>query len=364
LTAASQKVTLFCVTAPDPFPVPQTNRTLVAMLGVCTVVLVAWALSAAESVFAPLAFAFFIIAIAWPLQRRLQARMPQLLALALTMAATILVVVVFASLIAWATARVGRFVVNDAERLQALYGSMSVWLESHGIELAGLWANYFSVDQLIRLAQQVTTRLNTAVSFLIVVFIYVLLGLLEVDDAYLKLRGWPYGSMGEVLGRGGAKTAVKLRRYMLVRTLMSAVTGLLVWAFAWLAGLPLAVEWGVIAFALNFIPFIGPFIATVFPTVFAIAQFDSWQMALLVFACLNVIQFVVGSYLEPRFVGSAMSISPFVVLFAVFFWTFLWGLAGAFIGIPIVIALLTLCEEHPSTRWIADLFGSPPPDRV
>ena len=274
MTAASQKVTLFCVTAPDPFPVPQTNRTLVAMLGVCTVVLVAWALSAAESVFAPLAFAFFIIAIAWPLQRRLQARMPQLLALALTMAATILVVVVFASLIAWATARVGRFVVNDAERLQALYGSMSVWLESHGIELAGLWANYFSVDQLIRLAQQVTTRLNTAVSFLIVVFIYVLLGLLEVDDAYLKLRGWPYGSMGEVLGRGGAKTAVKLRRYMLVRTLMSAVTGLLVWAFAWLAGLPLAVEWGVIAFALNFIPFIGPFIATVFPTVFAIAQFE------------------------------------------------------------------------------------------
>ena len=56
--------------------------------------------------------------------------------------------------------------------------------------------------------------------------------------------------------------------------LMSAVTGLLVWAFAWLAGLPLAVEWGVIAFALNFIPFIGPFIATVFPTVFAIAQFE------------------------------------------------------------------------------------------
>jgi len=77
------------------------------------------------------------------------------------------------------------------------------------------------------------------------------------------------------------------------------------------------------------------------------AKFESWQMAVLVFACLNVIQFVVGSYLESRFVGSALSISPFVVLFAVFFWTFLWGLAGAFIDVPIVIAILTLCEQHP-----------------
>jgi predicted PurR-regulated permease PerM len=82
-------------------------------------------------------------------------------------------------------------------------------------------------------------------------------------------------------------------------------------------------------------------------------------MAVIVFACLNLIQFLVGSYLEPRIAGSALSISPFLVLFAVFFWTFVWGIAGAFIGVPIVIAALTLCEQHPSSRWIADLLGGP-----
>ena len=107
---------------------------------------------------------------------------------------------------------------------------------------------------------------------------------------------------------------------------MSLITGVLVWALAWLSGLHLATEWGVIAFVLNYIPFIGPFIATVFPTLFALAQFASWQAALIVFACLNVIQFVIGSYIEPRVSGSALAISPFVVLFSVFFWTFLWGL--------------------------------------
>ena len=50
--------------------------------------------------------------------------------------------------------------------------------------------------------------------------------------------------------------------------------------------------------------------------------------------------------------------SPFLVLFAVFFWTLLWGIAGAFIGVPIVIAVLTLCEQHPSSRWVAELFGA------
>ena len=137
------------------------------------------------------------------------------------------------------------------------------------------------------------------------------------------------------------------------------MTGVLVWAFATATGLELALEWGVIAFALNYIPVIGPLIATVFPTLFAMAQFASWQMTLTVFACLNVIQFLVGSYLEPRVAGSALAISPSVVLFAVFFWTFLWGIAGAFIGVPITIAVLTLCEQHPSSRWIADLLGSP-----
>jgi predicted PurR-regulated permease PerM len=118
----------------------------------------------------------------------------------------------------------------------------------------------------------------------------------------------------------------------------------------------------VIAFALNYIPFIGPFIATILPTLFAVAQFQSLQMVVLVFACLNVIQFMVGSYLEPRIAGKALAMSPFLVLFAVFFWAGLWGLAGAFIGVPIVIALLTFCAQFPSSRWVVELFGEAPDD--
>jgi predicted PurR-regulated permease PerM len=156
---------------------------------------------------------------------------------------------------------------------------------------------------------------------------------------------------------GCIETAAKIRRYMLVRTGMSLLTGVLVWGFANLMGLNLAKEWGVIAFTLNYIPFLGALIATVFPAVFALAQFESWQAAVAVFAGLNIIQFMVGSYIEPRVSGNALSISPSIILFSVFFWSFLWGIFGAFIGVPIMIAVLTFCGRSEATRWVADLLG-------
>ena len=180
------------------------------------------------------------------------------------------------------------------------------------------------------------------------------------DNSVLQISGAnSYPATGELLLRGSTMTAAKIRRYMLVRTAMSVITGLLVWAFARAVGLQLAEEWGFIAFSLNYIPFLGPLVATVFPTLFAMTQFGSWQAVIAVFACLNLIQFIVGSYIEPRVAGSALSISPAMVLFSVFFLSYLWGVFGAFIGVPITIALVTYCAQHPSSAWLAELFGAP-----
>ena len=55
--------------------------------------------------------------------------------------------------------------------------------------------------------------------------------------------------------------------------------------------------------------------------------------------------------------GAALAISPLAVIFAVFFWSFLWGIPGALIGVPITIAMLTICEHSESTRWIAMLLS-------
>jgi AI-2 transport protein TqsA len=322
-------------------------------------ILTVTALSVASSFFAPVAFALFIIALVWPFQKALQTVLPQLLALAVSVVVMVVGFAAFGSLTVWALGRVGRWIVADAARFQLFYEQATTWLEGHGIAVAGIWSENFNVGWLLRTVQTVTGRLNSTMSFWLVVLVYVILGLLEVDDFGRKVRALRNRERGEFLFRGSAATAAKIRRYMVVRTQMSVITGLLVWGFATLVGLPLAAEWGFIAFSLNYIPFLGPLVATVFPTLFAVTQFESWQAVIAVFACLNLIQFIVGSYIEPRVTGSALSISPTTVLFSVFFWSYVWGIFGAFIGVPIAIAFLTFCAQHPSSLWLAELFGSP-----
>jgi AI-2 transport protein TqsA len=334
-----------------------TSRGALTMLGLSTVVLVLAALYFARAIFAPVAFSLFVIAIVWPFQRALQARMPKLVALVATLVAILIVVTVLGFLIVWGFGTVGRWLIDNAVRFQTLYVQWTDWLEEHGIVVASLLAENFNAGWLIRAVQEIGGRMYGLVAFAVITFVFTALGLLEVEIVKKNIERLDNKKIAQTILQAGTDIAAKFQKYMLVRSEMSVLTGLVVWVFALLAGLELATAWGVIAFVLNYIPFIGPLVATVFPTLFALAQFESWELAVIVFVGLNLIQFLIGSYLEPRIAGSALSISPFLVLFAVFFWAFLWGIPGAFIGVPIVIAILTLCEEHESTRWIATLLS-------
>jgi predicted PurR-regulated permease PerM len=173
-----------------------SDRWLRVSIGLCTAIISVTALYFSGPIFAPLAFALLIIAIIWPVQRRLQTRLPKLVALAVSMLATVVIITVFGSLIAWSFGRVVRYIVSDATRFQLLYGQMAEWLEGHGIVVAGLWAEHFNVGWLIRLFQQATIRLNSMLSFSLVVLVYVVLGLLEVNDAAGKLGAVQTGEFG------------------------------------------------------------------------------------------------------------------------------------------------------------------------
>lgn len=325
------------------------------LIGVCAVILGLAGLVIASSLFAPVFFALFIIAIVWPLQKTLQQRIPQLVALAITLIITVVVIGSLLSLTVWGFTRAGQWMLGNASRFQELYLLKAQWLESHGIVLAGVFANQFDVNWLVRLFQGFVLWANSLAGFVVVTFIFVLLGLLEVEVIARKLGHT--GDWGLRVRAASTNIAYKFRRYMGVRTLMSIMTGIVLWAFARVTGLELAVAWGVIGFSLNYIPFIGPLIATILPTVFAVVQFESLQTAAIVFGGMNLIQFLIGSYLEPRIAGNALAVSPFMVLFAVFFWSFLWGIPGAFIGVPLLIAIITFCAHYPSSRWIAALLS-------
>jgi AI-2 transport protein TqsA len=334
-----------------------TDRQTRAMLAICTAILVSVALYFARSIFAPFAFALFMVAIVWPLQSGLERMLPQFVALFITLFVTAVVLILFTSMVAWGFSVVAQWMIANAARFQAMYVQWTHWLEEHGIFIVGMISERFDVMWLVRVAQTVAGRINNTVGFAILAFVFMMLALLEAGDMRQRLASLKDREKGRELAEAGEKIGAKFRKYMLVRTQLSALTGVAVWAFALLTGLELAAAWGIIAFALNYIPFLGPWVATILPALFAIAQFDSWQPIVIIVLGLFAIQFTIGNYLEPLVAGAALSISPLAVIFAVFFWSFLWGIPGAFIGVPITIAILTLCELSPSSRWIATLLS-------
>ncbi len=336
------------------------DRSIRAMLALSTAILILAAVYFGRPILAPVTCSLLVIAIVWPLQRVLQHRLPTLLALVVTILVILLAFTALVWTTVWSFSHVGSWLISNASRFQELYGQLNVWLEGHGVSTSALALESLNVSWLLRVLQEIAGLVNGLISFACIAFIFVLLGLLEVDATKRKIASLENREAARSLLAAGAEIAAKFQKYMLVRTLISAMTGIVVWAFTLAAGLELATAWGLIAFTFNYIPFLGPLVATVFPTLFALAQSESWQVALTVFLGLNLIQLLLGSYLEPRIAGAALAISPFMVLFAIFLWSLLWGIAGAFIGVPIMIALLTICAQHESTRWIATLSSGQP----
>ncbi len=329
------------------------------------------ALSFAAVVFGPMAFALLIMAIVWPLDAALRKILPRGLALIITLLFTFVAVITFSSLITWSGGQITHWLIQNQGHFQDLYVQGASWLEGHDIFAAANAAETFNVVWLIRVFQTLVQRLNSLLGFTLLVFIFMTMGLLEADALRSNLlaldgTGTAAGSsIGAGAGSGNGARLVaafraiggKWRRYMLMRTLASLLTGVLIWGVTLAVGMELASAFGAMSFALNYIPFIGPLVATALPSLFALAQTGSFETAFLVLCVITMIQFIIGSYLEPLFTGKALAISPFLVVFTVFFWSLLWGLPGMVIGVPILIACLTICDHFPQSRWIATLLS-------
>ena len=155
-----------------------------------------------------------------------------------------------------------------------------------------------------------------------------------------------------------------IRRYLSIKSSVSALTGLLTFAVLKFYGVNFAELLGLLAFLLNFIPVIGSAVAVAIPVVLALMQFDTLAPALQVAVLLAAVQAGVGNVIEPRMMGRTLNLSPFVVMVSLTFWTMIWGIAGAFLSVPITVSTVIVCRNIQPLRWIAVLLsadGNPEP---
>ena len=144
---------------------------------------------------------------------------------------------------------------------------------------------------------------------------------------------------------------------MLVKTAMSLVVAGVSWVIMALIGIDFSGFWAVLIFTLNFIPYIGSFIAIVFPAALTLVQFESVGLFLVTASALTAAQFAVGSLLEPRVMGRSLNLSPVVILLALALWGSVWGIVGAILCVPLTVIMMIVFSRFESTRPAAILLS-------
>jgi len=146
--------------------------------------------------------------------------------------------------------------------------------------------------------------------------------------------------------------------YMWVQTVSGALYALASGAVFMAIGLDNALFWTVLVFLLSYIPILGVVVASIAPALFALVQFETYWQAIAVFGAVQVFASLVGNILLPRMQAEEQNIDPTVSLIAVALWTLLWGVAGAFLAIPLAVLAMIVFDQFEETRWAAILISN------
>jgi predicted PurR-regulated permease PerM len=143
---------------------------------------------------------------------------------------------------------------------------------------------------------------------------------------------------------------------MAIKTLVSLATGVIVAIGLYVIGVDYPLLWGLLAFLLNYIPNIGSIIAAIPPVLLAMIQLGPMQ-ALIVAGGFVVVNIVMGSIVEPRFMGRGLGLSTLVVFLSLLFWGWVLGPVGMLLSVPLTITVKIALDSREESRWLAILLG-------
>ncbi|QFT93950.1 AI-2 transport protein TqsA [Roseovarius sp. THAF9] len=158
----------------------------------------------------------------------------------------------------------------------------------------------------------------------------------------------------------------RVNYYLLIKTLVSLITGAMVYAVATFFRIELALSLGILTFILNYIPNIGSIVATGMVALVGYVETGEASVTAVLFVITGIIQFVNGNVIDPWLMGRALRLSSFGIIISLAFWGAVWGIPGMFLSVPIMVMLLVICSHVPQLRKVAVLLsreGLPEDDR-
>lgn len=148
-----------------------------------------------------------------------------------------------------------------------------------------------------------------------------------------------------------------LSRYLGTITAINLVLGLAVWLAMYLLGMPNPMLWGAMAALFNYVPYVGALAGVAILAVVSILTFDSelaWALPPLTYFALTSAE---SYFLTPLVLGRQMRLNPVVILLGLLFWGWLWGIAGAFLAVPLLAALKIFCDSLEPLEPLGEFLG-------
>jgi AI-2 transport protein TqsA len=291
---------------------------------------------------------------AW-LRRR---RIPTPLALVIMLVGLTLLFVTIALLLGVSIARFSGDIGSYTGKLNDQVGNIQSLIKSLGVSKADL-QKALSPSALTGAIGAVLSGVADFLSNLFLILIIVLFLLAEGPDMMNRLRAsagpeHPQVARLTVFGRN-------VVRQLGLRAIVNLFTGAGVVVLLFVLRVDFPLMWGILAFFLSFIPWIGLPLAVAPAVVLALAE-HGVTSALLVIAGVIVINVLAENALSPMLMGRGLSISPTILFIGFIFWAWLLGGPGAFLAAPLTIFLILMLDTFPETRWLAAVMGVGPPD--
>jgi predicted PurR-regulated permease PerM len=336
--------------------VNKTGKSFQVMLILASFVIIVAGMKAAESIVVPFLLSLFISIIALPPFIWLQEKkIPRGIAL-------VLIILIFLGFIFLLGLLVGTS-INDfssrlplyEEKLQSQTQAITTWLIEKGfIESDFEISNAFNPGVVLKLVGDTFNQVSNLFANGFLILLTIIFIMLEEGSLPIKIKKMssdPETSLSRIQA-----VTKNINKYIAIKTIISLVTGILVYILLIIIGVDYPLLWGVLAFALNFIPTIGSIIALIPALLLTVIQLGFGE-ALIVLIGYVVINTIMGNILEPKFMGKGLGLSTLVVFLSLIFWGWVLGPIGMLLSVPLTITIKIALDSSDETRWLAILLG-------
>lgn len=284
---------------------------------------------------------------------------PPWLSLLIILVVLILLQLGLATVVARSVAEFSQSLPQYQDRLRAMTDQLFQWLGQWGVTVPShVVHRYLDPSVSFRVAANILGGMGSVFSNMFLIILTVIFMLFEGASFRRKMTS-AFGHDKHMAGMERFLDNVK--RYMVIKTMLSLLTGVGVYIWLKIVGVDFPLLWGLVAFLLNFVPNVGSIIAAVPAVLLALIE-NGPINALIVTLGYLVINTLVGNFLEPRYLGRGLGLSTLVVFLSLVFWGWVLGPVGMLLSVPLTMLLKIAFEANEDTRWLSVLLGPDPGD--